>query len=75
MDILEFQITKGHRSDAEILKPLKEPPPPQNLEAQEQAAGIFAHCSQWISHFSDKTKQLIPNRIPVACALCITANQ
>ena len=62
--LLGYEIHNGSlRPDPDRVKTLRELPPPKTTKEQQRVVGLFAYYAQWISHYSDKIKPLVINRV------------
>lgn len=46
---------RSTKSDPDRLEPLLNLSLSKDLKSQQRVFGLFAYCSQWNSHYSDKT--------------------
>ena len=62
--LLGSKIHNGSlRPDPDRVKTLRELPPPKTTKEQQRVVGLSAYFAQWISHYSDKIKPLVINRV------------
>ena len=60
INVLGYLVQDGKiRPDPEILRPLKEPPLPTNVQSLRRTLGLFAYYAEWIPEFSSKIQSLL----------------
>ena len=60
IDLLRYTIADGAiKPDPERLRPLRELPPPHDLQSLRRVIGMFAYYAKWIPRYSEKIHPLV----------------